>query len=49
MTWLKYFLMAVTLVLIASPLLLIAIGRLKLKQHLDAQTRMHEVEGDLND
>lgn len=44
MTWLKYFLIAVTIALIALPLLLVAIGRPKLKHHLDAQTAAHDTE-----
>lgn len=44
MTWLMYLLIAVTLALIGVPLLLIAIGLPKLKQHLDAQTAAHEME-----
>jgi hypothetical protein len=47
-TWLMYFLIAVTLALIAVPLLLVAIGRPKLKHHLDEQTRACEAEEELN-
>ena len=48
MNWLMYFLIAVTLMLIALPLLIVAIGLPKLKQQLDEQTRFGEVEEDLN-
>jgi len=37
MTWLTYTLIALSLVLAALPLLIIAIGLPKLKQQLDAQ------------
>ncbi|WP_418145465.1 hypothetical protein ABL850_14835 [Variovorax paradoxus] len=37
MTWLTYILIAVSLVLAALPLLIIAIGLPKLKRQLDAQ------------
>lgn len=39
MAWLTFFLIAVTCVLVALALLAVAIGRPKLKHHLDAQTR----------
>lgn len=42
MTWIMYFLIALTLGLIAILLLLVAIGVPKLKHHLDAQTRLHD-------
>lgn len=49
MTWLMYFLIAVTLMLIALPLLLIAIGLPKLKQQLDEQTCPRDFKQGLND
>lgn len=39
MTWLTYILIAGAFVLIALPLLAVAIGRPSLKHHLDEQTR----------
>lgn len=44
MNWLTYILIAVSLVLAALPLLIIAIGLPKLKQQLDAQALTSDVE-----
>jgi hypothetical protein len=45
MTWLAYILIALSLMLTALPLLIIAIGLPKLKQQLDAQTLKSDFEG----